>query len=99
MANKWALFIVIFVCAILAWYSLDFKIIGDSARFDKPLKVKEMLFFFRVPKTGSEMTVLLLQWLQGINNFRHVRLQNTVHRRLETFEQVERNIFVSSDDS
>ncbi|XP_049829942.1 uronyl 2-sulfotransferase-like [Schistocerca gregaria] len=33
-----------------------------------------VLLFNRVPKAGGEMLVLLLQWLQGRNGFRHVRL-------------------------
>lgn len=37
------------------------------------------------------MTVMLLRWLQGVNNFQHVRLQNTIKRHLDTFEQVEYN--------
>ena len=90
--NKWMMFLAIFVCSVLGWYYYSVNgncIFGLSHHhLDKPEKVKEILFFFRVPKTGSEMTVLLLQWLQGINSFRHVRLQNTVHRRLDTFEQV-----------
>jgi len=49
----------------------------------------DILFFFRVPKTGSEMTVMLLQWLQGVNTFRHIRLKNTNYRRLDPQEQAE----------
>lgn len=90
--NKWMLILAILVCSVLGWYYYTVNgncVFGLSHhQLDKPEKVKEILFFFRVPKTGSEMTVLLLQWLQGINGFRHVRLQNTVHRRLDTFEQV-----------
>ncbi|XP_046643144.1 heparan sulfate 2-O-sulfotransferase pipe-like [Daphnia pulicaria] len=90
--NKWMLFLAMLVCSVLGWYYHSVNgncIFGlpNHHRLDQPEKVKEILFFFRVPKTGSEMTVLLLQWLQGINGFRHVRLQNTVHRRLDTFEQ------------
>lgn len=47
-----------------------------------------VLFFNRVPKSGSEMLVLLLQWLQARNGFRHVRLKNTVRRYLTREEQV-----------
>jgi dermatan/chondrotin sulfate uronyl 2-O-sulfotransferase UST len=94
--NKWMLFLAMLVCSVLGWYYHSVNgncIFGlpNHHRLDQPEKVKEILFFFRVPKTGSEMTVLLLQWLQGINGFRHVRLQNTVHRRLDTFEQVSLN--------
>lgn len=47
-----------------------------------------ILFFNRVPKSGSEMLVLLLQWLQGLNGFRHVRLRGGDKRRLNLAEQV-----------
>ncbi|XP_064105763.1 heparan sulfate 2-O-sulfotransferase pipe-like [Macrobrachium nipponense] len=50
---------------------------------------EQILFFNRVPKTGSEMLVLLLQWLQGENTFRHIRLRNTVNRFLSFDEQLE----------
>ncbi|XP_076028690.1 uronyl 2-sulfotransferase homolog pip-like [Oratosquilla oratoria] len=53
-----------------------------------PLLTEHVLFFNRVPKTGSEMFVLLLQWLQGQNGFRHVRLRNTVRRYLTDKEQM-----------
>ncbi|XP_050730349.1 heparan sulfate 2-O-sulfotransferase pipe-like isoform X1 [Eriocheir sinensis] len=46
-----------------------------------------VLFFNRVPKCGSEMLVLLLQWLQARNGFRHVRLKNSVRRYLTRDEQ------------
>nr|XP_027227887.1 uronyl 2-sulfotransferase-like [Penaeus vannamei] len=48
-----------------------------------------MLFFNRVPKSGSEMLVLLLQWLQGENAFRHIRLRNSVRRFLSRDEQLD----------
>ncbi|KAL0272168.1 UNVERIFIED_CONTAM: hypothetical protein PYX00_005247 [Menopon gallinae] len=48
-----------------------------------------ILFFNRVPKSGSEMLVLLLQWLQGLNGFRHVRLRGGEKRRLNLAEQEE----------
>lgn len=47
-----------------------------------------VLFFNRVPKCGSEMLVLLLQWLQGWNNFKHVRLKGGNKRKLNRIEQV-----------
>ncbi|XP_063845183.1 heparan sulfate 2-O-sulfotransferase pipe-like isoform X1 [Scylla paramamosain] len=49
-------------------------------------QTRHVLFFNRVPKCGSEMLVLLLQWLQARNGFRHMRLKNTVKRYL-TFDQ------------
>lgn len=50
---------------------------------------ERILFFNRVPKSGSEMLVLLLQWLQGDNIFRHIRLKNSVNRFLSFDEQLE----------
>jgi hypothetical protein len=47
-----------------------------------------VVFFNRVPKTGSEMLVLLLQWLQGMNGFRHVRLGGGSVRKLNRIQQV-----------
>jgi len=47
-----------------------------------------VVFFNRVPKTGSEMLVLLLQWLQGMNGFRHVRLGGGSIRKLNRMQQV-----------
>jgi hypothetical protein len=47
-----------------------------------------VVFFNRVPKTGSEMLVLLLQWLQGMNGFRHIRLGGSSVRKLNRMQQV-----------
>lgn len=47
------------------------------------------LLYNRVPKSGSEMFVLLLQWLQGYNGYKHVRLPNKLERRLELNQQAE----------
>jgi hypothetical protein len=47
-----------------------------------------VVFFNRVPKTGSEMLVLLLQWLQGMNGFRHIRLGGGSTRKLNRIQQV-----------
>jgi hypothetical protein len=47
-----------------------------------------VVFFNRVPKTGSEMLVLLLQWLQGMNGFRHIRLRGGSIRKLNRMQQV-----------
>ncbi|KAG8231839.1 hypothetical protein J437_LFUL008609 [Ladona fulva] len=49
----------------------------------------DFLFFNRVPKCGSEMLVLLLQWLQGLNGFKHVRLGGGKIRRLKRLQQEE----------
>ncbi|KAF2348739.1 Sulfotransferase [Trinorchestia longiramus] len=48
---------------------------------------KDVLFFNRIPKTGSEMFVLLLTWLQALNDFSHVRLRSDV-RHLSHEQQV-----------
>lgn len=48
-----------------------------------------IVFFNRIPKSGSEMLVLLIQWLEGWNNFRHVRLK-TQNKKLTRLEQVNR---------
>ncbi|KAI4461033.1 heparan sulfate 2-o-sulfotransferase [Holotrichia oblita] len=48
-----------------------------------------ILFFNRIPKSGSEMLLLLLQWLQGWNNFRHVRLKDENKPKMSTMEQEE----------
>ena len=56
------------------------------------IKIPELsdhvLFFNRVPKTGSEMLVLLLQWLQGMNGFRHIRLRGGSVRKLNRMQEV-----------
>ena len=49
---------------------------------------EDVLFFNRIPKTGSEMIVLILQWLQNKNDFKHIRLKNTKNRHLSHEEQV-----------
>ncbi|CAB3365002.1 Hypothetical predicted protein [Cloeon dipterum] len=52
----------------------------------------EVLFFNRVPKSGSEMLVLLISWLQSRNGFRHYRLPGGRagnDRRLSTQRQEE----------
>lgn len=36
---------------------------------------RHTVLFNRVPRSGSEMLVLLMQWLQGWNGFRHIRLK------------------------
>jgi len=52
-----------------------------------------VLFFNRIPKTGSEMLVLLLQWMQGENGFRHIRLHGGKRRNLLLSEQVYSKVF------
>lgn len=48
---------------------------------------KHIIFFNWIPKSGSEMLILLIQWLEGWNNFRHVRLMNG-KKKLTRIEQV-----------
>jgi len=48
---------------------------------------EHVLFFNRVPKAGSEMLVLLMQWMQGLNGYRHVRLPGGKTRRLSHQQQ------------
>ncbi|XP_069989577.1 heparan sulfate 2-O-sulfotransferase pipe [Penaeus vannamei] len=65
-------------------------LVGGPHPDDPPSHVNDrMLFFNRVPKSGSEMLVLLLQWLQGENAFRHIRLRNSVRRFLSRDEQLD----------
>nr|CAI5818742.1 unnamed protein product [Callosobruchus analis] len=45
------------------------------------------LFLNHVPKCGAEILILLLQRLQGFNNFRHVRLKNGNKRFLTRIQQ------------
>ena len=84
-------FIVLLVVGLL-WVLLSVKFIDKYRRQFALVATAnnngaDILFFFRVPKTGSEMTVMLLQWLQGVNTFRHIRLKNTNYHRLDTAEQ------------
>ncbi|EEB17124.1 Uronyl 2-sulfotransferase, putative [Pediculus humanus corporis] len=75
----------------------SFSYTKEYYRVTKPLNLARngtgfsdhVLFFNRVPKSGSEMLVLLLQWLQGPNGFRHVRLPGSEKRSLSVFEQEE----------
>lgn len=50
-----------------------------------------VLMFNYVPDAGSEMFVLILQWLQGKNNFRHVRLGSGKGGILGLDEQVNKH--------
>lgn len=73
--------------------------VQDSNHVTKPMNLARngtgfsdhVLFFNRVPKSGSEMLVLLLQWLQGSNGFRHIRLSGGEKRKLSALEQVRLN--------
>ena len=57
-----------------------------------------VVFFNRVPKAGTEMLVLLMQWMQGINGFKHVRLPGGNTRRLTRIQQVNLIHFLFSED-
>lgn len=48
---------------------------------------KHIIFFNRIPHSGSEILVLLIQWLQGWNNFRHVRLKDGGKSQLSSLDQ------------
>lgn len=49
---------------------------------------KYFLFLNTVPKSGSEILILLLQKLQGVNNFKHVRMSDGNKRLLTITQQV-----------
>ncbi|KAL1132820.1 hypothetical protein AAG570_010772 [Ranatra chinensis] len=61
----------------------------NEANCVTPTLAGSVLFFNRVPKTGSEMLVLLVQWLQTANGFRHVRLPGGNLRRLNRAKQAD----------
>nr|XP_023020331.1 uronyl 2-sulfotransferase-like [Leptinotarsa decemlineata] len=48
---------------------------------------KYVLFLNHVPKCGSEILILLLQKLQGFNNFRHIRLKGGNGKYMTNLEQ------------
>lgn len=49
---------------------------------------KHFLFLNSVPKSGSEILIFLLEKIQGINNFKHVRLKGGNRRKLTKVQQV-----------
>lgn len=49
---------------------------------------KYFLFLNAVPKSGSEILILLLQKLQGVNNFKHIRMRDGNKRHLTITQQV-----------
>ncbi|XP_063238559.1 heparan sulfate 2-O-sulfotransferase hst-2-like [Bacillus rossius redtenbacheri] len=59
----------------------------EEGRMSAARPSDHVVFFNRVPKAGGEMLVLLLQWLQGANGFRHVRLGGGHVRRLSRLQQ------------
>lgn len=62
------------------------KSLAELGKMDE--RNAHVLFFNSVPKCGGEIVVLLLQWLQGWNSFRHVRLKGGARRKLTRLEQV-----------
>jgi len=77
--------LLLFSIAVLWWIRLGLPPMQHDPLSRSP---PDVLFFFRIPKTGSEMIALLLQWLQGTNNFRHIRLRSTVNHRLDPRQRV-----------
>jgi len=53
-----------------------------------PYKYKHILMLTRIPGTGAELLVLILQRLQGYNAFKHIRLPPGDHGFLSTLQQV-----------
>jgi dermatan/chondrotin sulfate uronyl 2-O-sulfotransferase UST len=79
------------------------RITKSLAELRQDVKIPELsdyvLFFNRVPKSGSEMLVLLLQWLQGANSFRHIRLAGGNVRQLNRMQQVSCSMTIQSSSS
>ncbi|CAH1153867.1 unnamed protein product [Phaedon cochleariae] len=61
------------------------KSIAELGKMDEINKY--FLLLNNVPKCGSEILVLLLQKLQGLNNYRHVRLKEGNKRHLTNLQQ------------
>lgn len=53
---------------------------------------KYFLFLNHVPKSGSEVLIVLLQHLQGVNSFKHVRLKGGIRKVLANFQQVSTDV-------
>lgn len=51
------------------------------------------LFLNDVPKSGSEILILLLQKLHGVNSFKHVRMRDGNKRHLTAKQQVNSSLF------
>ncbi|CAG0917929.1 unnamed protein product [Notodromas monacha] len=65
--------------------SVLFKQKAEEISPENPIS---LLFFNRVPKTGSELFALLLQWLQEPNNFLQLRLSGNEKRKLDSMERL-----------
>ncbi|KAH1009522.1 uronyl 2-sulfotransferase [Dendroctonus ponderosae] len=50
---------------------------------------KHFLFLNSVPKSGSEILIFLVEKIQGVNNFKHIRLKGGNKRRLTKAQQEE----------
>ena len=62
-------------------------LVADNDNNFEVILDEEMLYFNRVPKTGSENFVFILQKLSEMNGFRHSRFGNPHSRRLNFTEQ------------
>lgn len=49
---------------------------------------KHFLFLNSVPKSGAEILIFLVEKIQGVNNFKHIRLKGGNKRRLTKTQQV-----------
>lgn len=47
-----------------------------------------ILFFNKIPHSGSELLTFLIEKLQGWNNFKHIILRDNNKRKLSTLEEV-----------
>ncbi|CAG0917928.1 unnamed protein product [Notodromas monacha] len=74
--------------------SVLFKQKAEEISPENPIS---LLFFNRVPKTGSELFALLLQWLQEPNNFLQLRLSGNEKRKLDSMERKEMTINLADD--
>ncbi|KAM0732721.1 Uronyl 2-sulfotransferase [Formica fusca] len=54
---------------------------------DIPYKYKHILMLTRIPGTGAELIVLILQRLQGYNAFKHIRLPPSDYEFLSAVQQ------------
>ncbi|XP_065173289.1 heparan sulfate 2-O-sulfotransferase pipe-like [Atheta coriaria] len=59
----------------LAPYKHVTKSLAELGKMDEISK--HIVFVNAVPNSGSEVLVLLLKWLQGWNNFKHIKLQGS----------------------
>lgn len=74
----------------LTWAVLHFVLVRLRHNSHASTANPEVLFFNRVPKTGSENLVHVMLHLAKINGFTHKRAHHPVPRRLTEKEQVRR---------